>query len=344
MIKRNKFLVKTLALMIFMMVAGFPQSRIENFNFFSAGRIESMDWIFYFSNAYHKNWKAFNPDASANSLELRHESGKDTFLDGKYYRTNLNAPLNSKIIYGPSVWQSSPYREERGYRQVTRYRVAANEWCLDTIRYRVDFHLRRLSNGDGIRRPYDTLCLAKVIIHYEDGSLVKDSVISHAVRSGELVNTNLCYISYSLGFLEDNTSPFEFAGNHASGKKLIGVEFEVINKTTREFYAVESIEVSDPFIWGTYFSPTGSSERMSRLLYYLKSLQTDDNINASITSLVEDYEIEIPAPNSVDNYDAIQILGESIAYLYKEGLVQPVKKLQSPLRTSSNNIILQQER
>lgn len=344
MIKRNKFLVKTLSFMIFMMVAGFPQSRIENFNFFSAERIESMDWIFYFSNAYHKTWKAFNPYASAHRLELRHESGKDTLLDGKYYWTNLNAPLNSKIIYGPSVWQSSPYREERGYRQVTRYRVPANEWCLDTIRYRVDFHLRRLSNGDGIRRPYDTLCLAKVIIHYEDGGLVKDSVITHAVRSGELVNTNLCYISYKLGFLEDNTSPFEFAGNHTSGKKLLGIEFELENKTTREFYAVESIEVSDSFIWENYFSPIRSSERMSRLFYYLKSLQTDDNINASMTSRVEDYEIEIPAPNSVDNYDAIQILGESIAYLYKEGLVLPVKKPHSPLRTSSNNIILQQER
>ncbi len=340
----SKLLVRLLSFMMFTMVAGFPQNRIENFNSFASERVQSMDWIFYFANAYHKTWKAFTPETDLYTLGLRHESGVDTLVDGKYYWTNLNAPLHSKIIYGPSVWQRFPRREERGYRQVTRYRVPANEWCLDTIRYRVDFHLRRLLNGEEIRKPNDTLCLAKVIIHYEEWGLVKDSVISHAVRSGELVNTNLSYISYSLGFLEDNSSPFEFAGNHTSGKKLIGVEFEVVNKTTREFYAVESIEVSDPFIWGTYFSPTGSLERMGRLLEYIKSLRTDDNLNAVMTGIFEDFGIDIPDPNSVDNYDAIQILRESIAYLYKEGLIKPVKKPQSPIRTSSTNVISRQER
>jgi len=344
MINRSKFLIKTLSFMIFTMVAGFPQNRIENFNSFASEQVHSMDWIFYFANAYHKTWKAFTPGTDLYTPGLRHESGVDTLLDGKYYWTNLNAPLDSKIIYGPTVWQRFPRREEKGYRQVTRYRVPANEWQLDTIRYRVDFHLRRLSNGDEIRRPYDTLCLARVIIHYEEGGLVKDSVISHAVRSGELINTNLCYISYNLGFLEDNTSSFEFAGNQTSAKKLLGIEFEVVNKTTSEFYAVESLEVSDPFIWGNYFTPTGSLERMGRLLEYIKSLQPDDNLNTVMTGTLNDFRIDIPVPNSVDNYDAIQILRESIAYLYSEGLIKPVKKPQSPLRTSSNNFISRQER
>jgi len=325
MTSRNKFLVKTLFFMIFTMAVGFSQKGIGKYNSFNAGQTESMDWIFYFANAYHKTWKAFTPETDLYTLGLRHESGVDTLLDGKYYWTNLNAPLHSKIIYGPTVWQRFPRREEKGYRQVTRYRVPANEWQLDTIRYRVDFHLRRLSNGDEIRRPYDTLCLARVIIHYAEGGLVKDSVISHAVRSGELINTNLCYISYNFGFLEDNTSPFEFAVNRASAKKLLGIEFEVVNKTTSEFYAVESLEVSDPFIWGNYFTPAGSLERMGLLLEYIKSLQTDDNLNAEMTGIFEDLGIDIPDPNSVDNYDAIQILRESIVYLYSEGLIKPVK-------------------
>jgi len=160
--------------MIFTMAVGFSQKGIGKYNSFNAGQTESMDWIFYFANAYHKTWKAFTPETDLYTLELRHESGVDTLVDGKYYWTNLNAPLDSKIIYGPSVWQSFPHR-----------------------------------------------------------------------------------ISYNLGFLEDNTPSSEFAVNRASAKKLLGIEFEVVNKTTSEFYAVESLEVSDPFIWGNYFTPAG---------------------------------------------------------------------------------------
>jgi len=311
----------------------------DSLNLLEAKRdwLNNMDWILYLSNAYHKKWDAFNADTNVYSFDLRHHAGKGTLLNGKYYWTNQDAPLNAAIIYGPSIWRSYPNFEERGYIQDTRYRVIANESILDTIRYRVDFYLKRLSGENEIRKNEDTLCIVKVILSYEDEGIIRDSVISKAVRSGDILNESVCYISYNLGFLENNSTSVKFVHNRGTKKRHTGTEFVVENKTTTELYAVEKVEVSDLDIWENYFSRKGDLTRLERLATYLNSSHSEPSFTISEQGSSPNFPI-IPSPNSIENYDAIRIIKESITFLYKEGLVEQWTKQQKSLTTSSRRI------
>jgi hypothetical protein len=296
--------------------------------------LQNMDWINYLSNAHHKTWEAFNSDTNVHSLDLRHYAGKDTLLNGRYYRTNQTAPVNSLLLYGPSIWRSYPNYEDKGYLQDTRYRMIVDELMLDTIKYRVDFHIKRLPGKHEIRKVDDTLCIVKVILNYEVDGVTCDSVISKAVRSGDLSDELICYISYNMGFLENNSTSIQSVENCGTEKRYKGTEFIVENRTTSEVYAIEKVEVSDSFIWNRYFSTTGELPRLERLIDYLNSCKSAYYFKDSEQGSYPDFTI-LPSGNTIESGDVVRILKESITFLYKSGFVKPCTTPQKSLITST---------
>lgn len=289
---------------------------------FESDWLRNFDWIYYLSGAYHKTWPASEADNYYYRLQMRHESGTDTLIDGVSFWTNQNAPLNSKIIFGPTTQESVVQNRPGGYSQDSRYRGSGTFWNHDPVSYSVRYSIRRIPPMVSGEYGNDTLCIVKVKVNYLLHGALKDTVWLKPVKYSHVSDSSITaiYLTYDLAFIDDNSALKGSPGYDSSKIQHLGTEFIVENKTTKHQYGVKEIEVYDTWIWERYFVGVGHERRFNSLTEYLTSLRTDFPESPSFYDNKLDYAFTIDEPHSIDSHDPIRILRESLDQIASGGL------------------------
>ena len=289
---------------------------------FESDWLRNFDWIYYLSGAYHKTWPASEADNYYYRLQMRHESGADTLIDGVGFWTNQNAPVNSNIIFGPATQESVVQNRPGGYAQDSRYRGSGTFWNHDPVRYSVRYSIRRIPPMVSGEYGNDTLCIVKVKVNYLLHGALKDTVWLKPVKYSHVSDSSITaiYLTYDLAFIDDNSALKGSPGYDSSKIQHLGTEFIVENKTTKHQYGVKEIEVYDTWIWEKYYSNIDSTSRIELLTEYLNSLRTDFPESPSFYDNKLDYAFTIDEPHSIDSHDPIRILKESLQQIASGGL------------------------
>jgi hypothetical protein len=288
---------------------------------FESNWLRNFDWIFYLSSAYHRKWSAYENSFLFYGLQLRHESGEFLNLDGIDYWTNRTSAVNSRIVFGPTTWDSHLSGKPGGYYQDSRYRGSGRFWDHDPLRYLVRFFIRRIpplipgNNGN------DTLCIIKVKVNYSYYGTLRDTVWVNTVKYVDVNDstTTPIYLAYDLEFIHDNSTLKGSQVLDIEKIQHLGTEFIVENKTTKYQYGVEEIEVYDKWIWEKYYSEYDSMSRIERLTEYLTSIRYDFTESPSFYDNKLDYAFTIDEPHSIDSHDAIRTLRESLQQIAAGG-------------------------
>jgi len=210
--------------------------------------VRNFDWPYFYSSAYHNNWRTNVPENSAIwTYNLRHHGGQAAG-SGWSNRNADNTLRQGVLIYGPVAGQSAivEYTEGAGYQQETRHRGSRNYFAPDPVTYNTRFYLRLAPGYQG-----DTslpICRAPLVIHHNepgaahDTDMVRDTVLLASDFSSASVTLLLRYNLQAY-----NSNIFQ-AKKEIGNNDYLSTEFIVSSTGIHEFIR-HSIVVTDQEIW-----------------------------------------------------------------------------------------------
>jgi len=278
--------------------------------------VRNFDWIYFLSGAHHLSMDATREnDESMYEVYLRHKYGQIAIIGGDTLWWSGNEQPEKdlvNLVYGPAndITQLNDDKEQIGLYQEIKHRSSGQVWYEDTIHYEAFF---KIIPGDRISTDVGDLPVCNLIVksHYKTGDVPGEEILNEVLlNESDLGDPEKLKLQYDLG--DYNQNIHKSLGIPPASKNLTGVEFVIQWIGNREIY-VKEIEVYDKEIWSNHLSsPEQKANSKSHIINYLNSIKSESQI---FYNNHFKYSYAVDEPHSVDCFDALKFLNETLASL-----------------------------
>ncbi len=277
--------------------------------------IRNFDWIYFLSGAHHLSMDAARKDdLSIYEVYLRHKGGTSVEYEGEIYWWSSNEqPANGPVdlVYGPANDTVINTTKQVGLYQEIKHRSSGKVWFEDTIHYEAVF---KIIPGKRIYpEPEEDLPVCNLIIkaHYKTGDVPGEDILNEVLLyESDLGNPNKLKLQYDLSAYNQNIH--KNLGIPSNVKSLTGVEYVIQWIGNREIY-IKEIEVYDLEIWKYHLSePDLRIISKNKIVEHLNSIKAE---NPTFYNNHFKYSYAVDEPHSVDCFDALKFLNETLASL-----------------------------